>query len=71
MVEGKRRKMVVENLERVWNEKIEQGKEEAKKECKIEIAKKLLKRGMKIKDIQEITELAKECIKKIKSQLNI
>ena len=43
----------------------EEGKIEGKKEKQIEIAKKLLKRGMKIEEISEITELTKEELIKI------
>ena len=43
----------------------EEGKIEGKKEKQIEIAKKLLKRGMKIEEISEITELTKEQLIKI------
>ena len=42
------------------------GREEGRKEKQIEIAKKLLRKGMKLEEIVEITELSKEEIEKIK-----
>ena len=43
------------------------GKEEGKKEGKIEIAKKLLNNGMAIKDIVEITDLTEREIKSLQN----
>lgn len=43
------------------------GREEGRKEKQIEIAKKLLRKGMKLEEIVEITELSKEEIEKLKS----
>ena len=45
-----------------YNAGIEQGAEQKK----IEIAKKLLEKGMKIEEIEEITGLSKETIKNLK-----
>ena len=42
------------------------GREEGRKEKQIEIAKELLRKGMKLEEIVEITELSKEEIEKIK-----
>ena len=47
----------------------EEGLEEGKKKKQIEIAKKLLKRGMKIEEISEITELTKEELIKINKKV--
>ena len=62
--------MVIENLERIWdmrvNEGVKTGIRTGREQNKIEIAKKLLKRGMSLDEIQEITELAKDSIKKLK-----
>ncbi|MBE3578977.1 MAG: Rpn family recombination-promoting nuclease/putative transposase [Caldanaerobacter subterraneus] len=44
---------------------IEKGKKEGEKEGKLAVAKKLLKKGMNIDEIAEITELSKEEIKKL------
>jgi len=44
-----------------------EGREEGRKEANIEIAKKLLKKGMSIEEIVEITGLTKEEIEKLKS----
>ena len=47
-------------------EGIEIGRKEGKKENKIEIAKNMLKKGMEISIIAEITELSVEEIEKLK-----
>lgn len=43
----------------------EEGKKEGEKEAKLAVAKELLKRGMNIDEIAEITKLSKEEIKKL------
>lgn len=45
-------------------------REEGKKESKIEIAKNMLKKGMEISIIAEITELSVEEIEKIKEKIS-
>lgn len=43
----------------------EEGKKEGEKEGRLAVAKELLKRGMNIDEIAEITKLSKEEIKKL------
>ena len=57
---------VVEKVERFLEIHYDRGVTEGK----IEVAKKMLKRGMKIEDIQEITELTKSSISKLKKEMN-
>ena len=62
--------MVIENLERIWNERIYKSKKDGMqigiKNEKTEIAKRLLKKGMTLEEIQEITQLTKSFIEKLK-----
>lgn len=48
----------------------EEGYNKGMEETKIETAKKLLKKGMKIQDIEEITGLSKKYIEKIKEDIS-
>ena len=48
------------------DEGIQEGVEQGEKKKQIEIAKKLLKKGMTIEEIVEITELSKEELEKLK-----
>jgi len=45
----------------------EEGRKEGRKEANIEIAKKLIKKGMSVEEIADITGLTKEEIEKLKS----
>ncbi|WP_153039601.1 Rpn family recombination-promoting nuclease/putative transposase [Thermoanaerobacter sp. YS13] len=55
------------NLEKsvTFRKLIEEGRKEGEKEGKLAVAKELLKRGMNIDEIAEITKLSKEEIKKL------
>ena len=59
-----------EKWEMDYNSGINYAKKEGKKEGKMEIAKKLLEKGMKIEEISNVTELSKEEIKNIMKTLD-
>lgn len=58
-----RREMLMESP--IYNEWVEEERKEAKEEEKIEIAKKMIQKGMEVHQIQEFTGLSKERIEKL------
>lgn len=44
----------------------EQLKKEGKEESKLEIAKRMIKKGMDVEDVRDVTKLSKEKIQEIK-----
>ena len=61
-----RAKGTEEGLKQGKEEGMKQGKEEGKKEKEREIAKRMLKKGISIEKIMELTELSKKEIEKLK-----
>ena len=51
----------------MYNTEIEEAKSAGREEEKVEIAKKLLNKGISIRDIAEITDLTEDEIKELKS----